>query len=404
MKLFPGLRRRSIRRMAVVTLLSTCSTLFQSCDEELPLPPPELEEETVPFQRISTLVWRGADSGKLEVIGDRMYFSNIHTPGYFDKELVQHQYVVEDYDMRFGHVFTKEFSLGVFGNRRSLVLFPNTQFYEDYKIYLNALNIPELPADFLLQPGPTEKASFGINGNYVLSSWEKSLGAGLDDPHESVFILELNANGYSSSGDLVVDKAQPVLRKIPLDFAVDKTSTRIERLLSVFPFGEGWLASVEAGGLRYTVEVRRDGAAVPLAKQFDRYMLYSAVRDKNGGLFVTHQEGLFYSSSGSPFELRQIAEFSQAARIKLIDDRMVVWIEGETLWELKDYLDGTKMSLAQLEHKGLEGLKVKDVALFEGMAFVATNGGLFFKEEADFWKEVNTEEDLSAELGWKLTY
>src|SRR5690606_17130923 len=122
-------------------------------------------------------------------------------------------------------------------------------------IYLNALNIPDLESDLLLNPGWSEVPNFSLNGNFLLSSWELPLGATKADVRKSVFLLELNMSvGERGS---ILDRNQPVLRKIPLEFAIEKEEKPIYHVITAFPFEQGWLASIDVDGVQTSVKIEK---------------------------------------------------------------------------------------------------------------------------------------------------
>ncbi|MBN7812283.1 hypothetical protein J0A68_15120 [Algoriphagus sp. H41] len=358
--------------------------------------------EAVSFERVMNFNFGRADVGRMDVIDDRLYYSNIVTPGYFDKTGTQVQYGTKHYDMRFGHIFTKDFMVGVSENRRSLIFLPNIGFASNKIIYLNALNIPDLQGDLLLMRGWSEVPNFSLNGNYLLSSWELPLDASREDAGKGVFLLELNMSG--TEGGLVLDRDQPVLRRIPLGFAIEKEMKPIYQIITAFPFEQGWLASINVDGVQTSVKIEKDGRIDLLQNRLERFVLYSVERSSQGELFVSDEDGLLYSESGNPFELVRIATVNRFLRFKFLEDRVVVWTAEDRIFELKDFRDVSKIRLVELENKGLEGIQVKDVELFNGSVYVSTNGGFFVKEEADFWAEKVESIDPSMGIGWELSF
>lgn len=386
----------SLRRKASWLFLAMISVFtFISCGED-----PILEEpkpETVSFERLMNFNWTRVDVGKLAVIGDRLYYSNVLTPGYF-KGGEQHQFSMRVFDMRFGHAFSDAFTIGVSDNRRSLIVLPNFGYADNYVSFLNSGNIPSLPLDYLLNPGWSENPNFGLNGNYLLSSWESGTTSGTMDP---VFIMELNLDSNPGSPEnLILNRNQPVSKIIPLNFEVD--GRKVWELISVFPFEEGWLASLDIAGLQISVQISKDGRVQPLFEKLERFVLYGVEKLPSGELFISNEEGMFYSPSGSPFELVQFARTNRDFRFKFIEDRLVVWVGDDQLFEVENYRTPAELKLVALENKGLEGFQVKDVALFEGKMYVSSNGGLMVKNEADFWVEKLVKSDPSVGIGWEV--
>lgn len=393
------MKQLRFQKAFIFCLIAGLSTFLSSCSDDLD----EIEpvEEIVKFERFSNLSWGRADVGLLSKLNDRLYYSNINNPGFFDANGVQRQFAFRSFDMRFGHVFTEQFTVGVDGNRRSLIIIPNIDYSSNSTVFLNALNIPDLTTDYLLKPGWSEVPNFSLNDNFLISSWEKPWNGESNFESQNVFILELNSidNGLGQNGK-VINRSEPVIRKIPVDYQIDGFS--MEDLISVFPFEDGWIASANIAGMQPAFFIEKNGDVTPLFNDFSRFVIFGLQQNETGELFVANEGGFYYSPSGSPYELSQLATANVVMRFRLIGDRLIVWVGMDKLFELKDYRESSDISLVELENSGLEGLQIKDVALFQGKFYVATNGGLFLKDEADFWIEKETESDPTLDLGWEF--
>lgn len=351
-----------------------------SCDDEST--PEEVTFEPVPFERLMNFNWSRLNVGMLDVIEDRLYYSNELTPGYFT-EGTQFQFPLRQYDMRFGHVFSNDFTIGVSENRRSLVVLPNFQYSDNYISFINSSSISKLPSDYLLTPGWNENPNFGINGDFLISSWEQGAGS---EEYDRVFILKLNLAPNPGKPDrFILDRNQPISEIIPLDFQID--GKNIYSLISVFPFEEGWLASIDVAGVQTSVQIFRDGKVQPLFENIGRFVLLGVEKLPTGELFVSNENGLYYSESGSPYELTQFASSDQFFRIKFIEEHLVVWAGDDRLFEVQNYRTPSEIKLVALENTGIKEYQIKDIAYFEGKVYVSTNGGLFLKDEVDFWTE-----------------
>lgn len=394
-----GFPRKSLERNLGFLLLLISSTLLFSCDQN----PEEIEPvvEVVKFERQSNLSGQRASIGKFANIGDRLYYSNGYNPGFFTPDGVQNQFSFREYDMRFGHAFSEDFTVGVSGNRRSLVILPNFGYSSTYSSFLDYQQISGLPSNYLLQPGWSEVPNFGMNDNFLISSWERPFIRENPETHETVFILELNVVENPAGFGLIVDWQQPILNKIPISYTYD--GFPISFLISVFPFEEGWIASAGVAGIETTFKVERDGSAVPLQNQLSRFVLFSLENSPEGELFAASEEGLLFAESGNPFDLRQIATSNANLRFRFIGDQLVAWAGRDQLYEIRNYKNPETIELVELQNVGLEGTYIKDVILYEGKFHVATNSGLFLKDEADFWEEKPEAVDPSLEIGWELT-
>lgn len=368
------------RRALSFTLMAFSASSLVSCDDEST--PEEVTFEPVPFERLMNFNWSRLNVGMLDVIEDRLYYSNELTPGYFT-EGTQFQFPLRQYDMRFGHVFSNDFTIGVSENRRSLVVLPNFQYSDNYISFINSSSISKLPSDYLLTPGWNENPNFGINGDFLISSWEQGAGS---EEYDRVFILKLNLAPNPGKPDrFILDRNQPISEIIPLDFQID--GKNIYSLISVFPFEEGWLASIDVAGVQTSVQIFRDGKVQPLFENIGRFVLLGVEKLPTGELFVSNENGLYYSESGSPYELTQFASSDQFFRIKFIEEHLVVWAGDDRLFEVQNYRTPSEIKLVALENTGIKEYQIKDIAYFEGKVYVSTNGGLFLKDEVDFWTE-----------------
>lgn len=387
----------NLKNLLLSFLLIGLASFLVSCNDDIDEP---MEEEAiVRFERNTNLSWGRAHVGLLSKIDDRLFYSNINNPGFFDAEGRQNQFAFRSFDMRFGHVFTKYFTVGVSDNRRSLLIIPNINYASNRTISLGEGRIPELTPDFLLVPGWSEVPNFSLNDNFLISSWENA------NPRENVnvFILELNAvDNNLGEGGKIVSFTEPILNKIPIDYTID--GFRMSQLISAFPFEDGWIVSADIAGLQPAFFVEKNGNVTPLFSDNRRFAIFGLQQSESGELFVANENGFYFSPSGNPTELNQIASVNATLRFKLIDDRLVVWAGTDSLFELKDFKNPDNIRLVELENEGLQGLLVKDVELFQGEFYVATNAGLFLKSEEDFWTEKPTPTDPSQSLGWEFVY
>lgn len=395
-------RIKILNQSVTYFLVLIFSILIISCNTD----PSETDPvvNVVRFERNSNLVWSRSDVGGLEVINDRMYYSNVLNPGYFDLDGTQNQFSMRGYDMRFGHSFTEKFTVGVSENRRTLVVLPNIDYNTLQTTNLNSITIPDFPNNYLLQPGWFERPNFALNENYLLSSWERPLSSDTPLTHERVFILELNVrdNGLGNNG-LIIDRDEPVLNKIFLNYEIDGLG--FASLISLYPFDEGWIGSANIAGYDTSFKIERNGDVAPLRDSFERFVILSLEQNSSGHLFATTEDGLFRSETGSPFELERVATVNQFLRVKFIADRMVAWIGTDRIVEIRNYENASEIEVVELENAGLEDTFVKNIAFFGGKFYVATNAGLFSKDENEFWTEKDViNESAAMEIGWEPNF
>ncbi|SMD45622.1 hypothetical protein SAMN00777080_4280 [Aquiflexum balticum DSM 16537] len=370
-----------------------------SCNDDIDNHVP-IKEDTVPFERHPNLLFSRADVGNLEVIGDRLYYSNVSNPGYFDSEGIQHQFSMRSFDMRFSHSFSDNLTAGVLNNRNSLVIMPNYNYASNNVVALTPLNIPNLPLDAQLKEGWLEVPNFAFNENFIISSWERNLFFPGIEPIDNTFILELNV--VNSSFGPHVDRQLPVLRKILLDLEIDGRS-RLD-LITAYSWEDGWIISGSISGLQNSFFVTKEGKATPLRNIYERFVILSLIKGPEGELFLTTEDEIFYSPDGDIFNLISIASSNQFLRIQFIQDRLITWAGRDNFYEILNYKDPENIEITELENLGLQGLWVKDIEFFNNQVYVSTNGGLFLKGLEDFWtvKEESVNE-ASVEIGWELS-
>lgn len=374
-------------------------TFMVACNENMGDNEP-LVEQTVRFERHPNLLFSRADVGNLEKIGDRLYYSNVSNPGYFDSEGIQHQFSMRSFDMRFSHSFSDNLTAGVLNNRNSLVIMPNYNYASNNVVTLTPLNIPNLPLDAQLKEGWLEVPNFAFNENFIISSWERNLFFPGIESIDNTFILELNV--VNSSFGPQVDRQLPVLRKILLDLEIDGNK-RLD-LITAFNFKNGWIISGSISGLQNSFFITKEGQATPLRDLNERFVILSLIQSLEGELFLTTENELFYSPDGDIFNLKSIATSNQFLRVQLIQDRLVTWAGRDNIYEILNYKDSENIEIKELENLGLEGLWVKDLEFFNDQIYVSTNGGLFLKDLEDFWtfKEESVNE-ASLGIGWTPT-
>jgi hypothetical protein len=370
-----------------------------SCNDDIDNHVP-ISEETVSFERHPNLLFNRADVGNLEVIGDRLYYSNVSNPGYFDSNGIQHQFSMRSFDMRFSHSFSETLTAGVLNNRNSLIIMPNFNYADNNVATITPLNIPNLPLDTQLKEGWLEVPNFAFNENFIISTWERNLFFPGIEAIDNTFILELNL--VNSTFGVHVDRQNPVLRKILLDLEIDGRS-RLD-LITAYSWEDGWIISGSISGLQNSFFVTKEGKATPLGNIYERFVILSLIKGPEGELFLTTEDEIFYSPDGDIFNLISIATSNQFLRIQFIQDRLVTYAGRDNIYEILNYKDPENIEIKELENLGLQGLWVKDIEFFNNQVYVATNGGLFLKDLEDFWivKEESANE-ASVEIGWAFS-
>lgn len=380
-------RKESYKSFFNIFNITLIVVLFSACDDGASI------EDIVRFERVSDLTWERNDVGTLEVLNNRLYYSNFRNPGYLKTSNNRKQFGIRPYDMNFGHFYTSQFAVGVERDRESLVLVSHVDYNSLATILLNRNNIPNIPPGFRLLEGAPNNQSFGMNGEFLLSSWENQSFS--DNPEEEfpVFILELNTNsdGLTENG-LVVDRVDPIANKIPVLFT--ESGNGVNSLLSVFLFEKGWIASGNVSGNQISFLVDRDGTVTPIRSDNQRFVITSFAKNINDNIFLTTEDGLYFSQTGNPLDLTRIDTFDSNLKVRILGERMFAWGEGERIFEVKDYNSSSEISLVELENVGLEEANILNLAYFDGDFYVATDNGLFLKNRNDFLTEKRNSSEI----------
>ncbi|MBW3468348.1 hypothetical protein [Arthrospiribacter ruber] len=387
--------KRILSNFCLPLVLCLILTFLQSCTDDDVLP--EVEESPAKFERYWNLQHSRGDFGNLKKINDRLYFSNVINPGFFDMEDNQHVLAAQEYDMKFGHSFSELFSAGVVQSRKTLLVMPNTNFMDNYTARLTPLNIPELPLEAQVKPGWFEVPNYAINDNFIISTWDRNIFESGMDLFDNTFILELNQ--ATSSFGPYINPTDPIVRKIKIDLEI-QGATRLD-LISAFTHKDGWLVSGCIGGICSSFFITKEGNATPIRSLDERFVVFSFIEGPNGDSFLSTEGMIFYSNNGDIYNFEQVAYSNQWHRLKFIDDRLITWVGTDKIYELKNYTDPENIEAVELINEGLEGLWVKDIELFNNRIFVSTNAGLFLKDLEDLWvykEDVNGELSKSSEI------
>lgn len=374
--------------------------LMGSCNDDLDNSE-HIIEDAVTFKRHPNLLFSRADVGNLEKIGDRLYYSNLVNPGYFDSEGTQHFLAARSYDMRFSHSFSETLSAGVLSNRKSLIVMPNIGFSDTYTATLSPINIPDLPLDAQLREGWFEMPNFAFNENFLISNWDRNLYIPGMEPIDNTFILELNLESTSLGPN--VNPFDPILRKIKLN--LEFNGIKRFDIISAFTFKDGWVISGGIAGIQNSFFITREGEATPMRSLDERFVILSFVEGPTGELLLTTENQLYYSPEGDIYNLVSLGISNHFLRIQFIEDRLVAWDGRDNLYEILNYKDPENIEIQELSNLGLEGLWVKDIELFNNQIYVSTNGGLFLKDMEEFWTlKPDVDDEASAKLGWVPTH
>ncbi|EIM76930.1 hypothetical protein A3SI_08331 [Nitritalea halalkaliphila LW7] len=280
------------------------------------------------------------------------------------------------FDMRFGQAHGEFLSIGALDTRASLLAIANEDYNSLDVLRLDALTIPDHPANYQLNPGWFGLPSFGVQGNVVLSSWVDPLGgSSLED---RVFLVEVDAQ----SGRLpVINQEVPVMNRILLQYRFEDMP--ITELYSVFALETGWLISAGVAGRQSSFLLTETGEVTPVFEDLRRFVVLGTDTFTDGSRLVLSEEGLFRSASGNVLDLEPMFANNTLRGVRVVEDRILVWTGVDELFELEG--QGESAVLTRLNTEGLENLQLTDVALFDGFVHIATRNGLFKIAQEEFW-------------------
>ncbi|HSI75502.1 MAG TPA: hypothetical protein VK957_06395 [Lunatimonas sp.] len=358
--------------------------LFFSCNEDTEL---ISEPEPIAFERVQpNLSGHRGNVGNLAVYHDRLYYSNVQNPGYFTTSGGHTQFDMNTYNMDMGQAIDEHFLIGPLRDLKTLVFNPTQNFSSTFANRLNITTIPGVPEDAILALGNMFKLNFGLNENHFLFTYQSSTGT-------KALIVELNIVETPNVARVLMNPAQgqQVLNVTPINFQIDVSNNNHIEVGRVFPYKEGWVASTWISSLAVPLYISKDGSAKVIPQGHDimekRISFISLEHSPSGELFATTETELFYSQTGNVEDLTPIAQSNQWMRIRFIGDRLVCFVGMDIIYEIINYKDSETIDLRLLENKGLEDLLIRDIELFNGKVYLATNAGLFTKLLEDFWEE-----------------
>ncbi|MGY6557999.1 MAG: hypothetical protein ACXIT9_01825 [Nitritalea sp.] len=334
------------------------------------------QEQAARFTRLPNFSWERGHVANLTLQGDRLFYSNALTPGFFSAAGTQEQFSARSFDMNFGQAHGEILSIGALDTRASLLAMANTDYNSLDVLRLNALTIPDHPANYQLNPGWFGLPSFGVQGNVILSSWVDPLGgSSLED---RVFLVQVDAQAARLP---VINQEAPVIEKILLDYRFEDRP--LTELYSVFAMESGWLISGGIAGRQSSFVLSEAGAVTPLFEDLRRFVVLGTDTFVDGSRLVLSEEGLFRSASGNVMDLEPVFASSTLRGVRVVEERIVVWTGTDELFELEG--EGDSATLTRINTEGLEDLQFTDVALFDGFVHIATRNGLFKIAQDDFW-------------------
>lgn len=381
-----------------LSLIAAMALVFFSCNKNED-PQPEKANEI--FQRVPNGNFAGnsINVGRIEVLSNRLFYSDRSNPGYISDDLSVEQLCCYALNNQV-HLqsFSEDYVVGVSNYLNSFILYYVNQPRNPESIFLpNALG--QTLGDAYMWGGEN-LGLFELNDNLLLAFVHVKNQRNL-----YIFDLEKHASNFGlpqdTTGIIKVDISQLGVRNPNCDIDSPGKMSR---------FGEGWLVSFvhNCGSNAGTYFVDKTGKLSKVNANFDGifYHLGHTILE-NGKLVAWDDTNLYLSLSGSLEDLRPIAKLPFRMQFRAVGNRLVTFFGGNNLFEAMEFNDysGDPINFKRIDTQGMEFADLNDVRLFGERVFVASNTGLFFKAESDFWtyaKGTDDGESNSLSLGYAL--
>ncbi len=352
-----------------------CSALMISCQEVQE--PVEIVEELEKFERFDdfNFKWQNSNVTRIKAIDDRLYYAHQTNPGYISTDMTVTQLCcMRNNNLDFRQSLSKDYIAAV---DRSL---------SGYHIYTvnGGGNSGFLDLNRLLENLEGRKAvsyngtwgSFDINGTKMLAHIQfGKLGL-------FIFDLEKNTNfvGVIPSKDV-----------IKVEFSTNTSSDNSNRVFKLDAFKDGWIASVRTGEVNVSPNyiISKEGAVrrFTFGEDLNRTYLGHAFTS-DGKLLLNGDRHIYFSESEDVDNLSLLVSINNFFRMRLIEDRMVIWHPSfADIFELEHYDSGDPelFNVRKLNNEGIELSGLNELQVFSGKVFAATSQGLFTKSLEGFW-------------------
>jgi hypothetical protein len=377
------------------SLILSAALALVSCNKsDDPQPVKEIEI----FERVpnGNFARNSINVGKIEVLSNRLFYSDRSNPGYISDDLSVEQlccYALNNQVHQ--QTFSNDYAVGVNNYLRSFIVYYVNQTRNPESIFL-PYALGQSYEDAYIWGGEN-LGLFELNDNLLLTFVHVKNQRNL-----YIFDLEKHASSYGLSQDttgiIKVDIAQLGIRNPNCD---------LDRPGKMSRFGEGWLVSfVHNCGLNAgTFFVDKNGKLSKVDANYEGvfYHLGHTILS-NGKLVAWDDNNLYLSLSGSLEDLRPIATLPFRMEFRALGNRLITFFGGDNLFEAMEFNEysGQPIDFKRIDTQGLEFANLNDVRLFGERVFVAANTGLFLKSESDFWtyvKEIDDRQSNSLLLG-----
>lgn len=377
------------------SLIFAAALAFVSCNKN---DDPQPEKEVEIFERVPSgnFARNSIHVGKIEVLSNRLFYSDRSNPGYISDDLSVEQlccYALNNQVHQ--QTFSKDYVVGVSNYLRSFIVYYVNQTRNSESIFLPYAFSQSYEDTYMW--GGENLGLFELNDNLLLAFVHVKNQRNL-----YIFDLEKHTSNYGLSQDttgiIKVDIAQ---------LGIINPNCGLDRPGRMSRFGEGWLVSfVHNCGLNAgTFYVDKKGKLSKVDANYEGvfYHLGHTVLS-NGKLVAWDDNNLYLSLSGSLEDLSPIAKLPFRMEFRALGNRVMTFSGNDNLFEameLNEY-SGQPIIIKKIDTQGLELSDINDVRLFGEKVFVAANTGLFLKSESAFWtyaKEIDDRQSNSLLLG-----
>ena len=358
------------------SLIFVCVFALVSCNKN---DDPQPEKIIKIFERVPNGNFAKSSNhvGKIEVLSNRLFYSDRSNPGYISDDLSVEQlccYALNNQVHQ--QTFSKDYVVGVSNYLSSFIVYYVNQTRNSETIFLNALGQSDENAYMW---GGENLGHFELNDNLLLAF------VGLYNQRDLyIFDLDKHTTNYGiaqdTTGIINVDISQ---------LGMINPNCKLDRPGRMSRFGEGWLVSfVHNCGLNAaTYFLDKNGKLSKVDANYDGvfYHLGHTILS-NGKLVAWDDNNLYLSLSGSLEDLRPIAKLPFKMEFRALGNRLITFL-GDNIFEAMEFneFSGQPINFKRIDTQGLEFANLNDVRLFGERVFVATNTGLFFKSESAFW-------------------
>jgi len=340
---------------------------------------PVVEKETFQRHENSNFNYTNVNVKHIQVIGERLFYSNSTNPGFIDRSGEVNQLcclIHNNNDMK--QSFSEKFIVGTYVNLTGFSVY-KTDRSGSGNINFSLLDIH--------QNNNTSVPFQSYGRNYALND-ELLLATVSEDYSHSIYIYDVER--HTNFVGMPKDK-EGVIR---VDFSrfSNPEAQHYSSAWNVDAFKDGWIVTARLNNPynNGTYFVRKDGTVEKLDIMVDNNpFAYEnhAVMD-NGQLFMMANRKLFVSRTGELKDLQPMADTGNVLKIQSVGNRLVIYHPVfHVFHEVEGVLheDAEEWNLRRLDDTNLSFSSINDIVAFGDKVYVATSIGLFTKSLDGFW-------------------